>query len=358
MLRSFRQLRRIQRIIRPSGLRGASALLCAARRVEGKWGRASFSTSNSQKTNLYMFPLRRKVNESISRSTEALISLTIRSVPEGKNSKTVDENAEILFTEVWNSIAESRGQEGMVFPREIMWLGGAPGSGGEKAMKHNEKVDRTGKGVKQDIRPTDMDPALAAKRYKSFEDQTLDALEYLGELFIYNLINAQGSYAKKRNRKKNRVYLAVSFGGLLNRYYYTTKLSKKNDRERQTVLLFPEKEIQNETAFLCRSKESLHQNARLSGEAMFSDELVSIHSFASSILSPPQENDCYPLIAQNVIGGRCEYVFNETDATNELKHQMAMDILSDRGFQASISPNHATSSASLQIEWDAPKIRS
>jgi len=201
---------------------------------------------------------------------------------------------------------------------------------GEKAMKHNEKVDRTGKGVKQDIRPTDMDPALAAKRYKSFEDQTLDALEYLGELFIYNLINAQGSYAKVEEN-------------IIKEMEYQSSL-ELNPETHDIIHELPRADeiIQHARQNLVRRLDGYAKDH----EAMF----VSVTS--------ELENDCYPLIAQNVIGGRCEYVFNETDATNELKHQMAMDILSDRGFQASISPNHATSSASLQIEWDAPKIRS
>ena len=34
-----------------------------------------------------------------------------------------------LFTEVWNEIEAEFGRENLRFPKEIMWFGGAPGSG-------------------------------------------------------------------------------------------------------------------------------------------------------------------------------------------------------------------------------------
>ncbi|HET6282922.1 MAG TPA: nucleoside monophosphate kinase [Polyangia bacterium] len=38
-------------------------------------------------------------------------------------------DAPLIFGQVWNRLVEERGLENMVFPKEIMWLGGAPGSG-------------------------------------------------------------------------------------------------------------------------------------------------------------------------------------------------------------------------------------
>ena len=38
-------------------------------------------------------------------------------------------DAPLIFGQVWNSLVQERGVENMVFPKEIMWLGGAPGSG-------------------------------------------------------------------------------------------------------------------------------------------------------------------------------------------------------------------------------------
>jgi adenylate kinase len=38
-------------------------------------------------------------------------------------------DAPLIFGQVWNLLVQERGLESMVFPKEIMWLGGAPGSG-------------------------------------------------------------------------------------------------------------------------------------------------------------------------------------------------------------------------------------
>ncbi|HET6148824.1 MAG TPA: nucleoside monophosphate kinase [Polyangia bacterium] len=38
-------------------------------------------------------------------------------------------DAPLIFGQVWNRLVQERGLENMVFPKEVMWLGGAPGSG-------------------------------------------------------------------------------------------------------------------------------------------------------------------------------------------------------------------------------------
>jgi adenylate kinase len=38
-------------------------------------------------------------------------------------------DAPLIFERVWKQLVQERGLEGMAFPKEIMWLGGAPGSG-------------------------------------------------------------------------------------------------------------------------------------------------------------------------------------------------------------------------------------
>ena len=34
-----------------------------------------------------------------------------------------------IFTSVWSELGEKYGRENLRFPKEIMWLGGAPGAG-------------------------------------------------------------------------------------------------------------------------------------------------------------------------------------------------------------------------------------
>ena len=63
---------------------------------------------------------------------------------------------------------------------------------GREVKAHNEKVRATGRGELMEERVTDLDEALAARRYRVFKEQTWDALLSLKDNFHYHLINAQG----------------------------------------------------------------------------------------------------------------------------------------------------------------------
>jgi adenylate kinase len=39
------------------------------------------------------------------------------------------DDAQLIFKTVWQDLVESRGEEHLIFPREFIWLGGAPGAG-------------------------------------------------------------------------------------------------------------------------------------------------------------------------------------------------------------------------------------
>ena len=223
-------------------------------------------------------------------------------------------DAPLIFGQVWNRLVQERGLEEMVFPKEIMWLGGAPGSGkgtntpfilrergltaapivvsdllntpemralrdrgqfvsdrevieallrkllepeyrtgvvvdgfprtrvqaetvkllhdqimqlrttywgtptgkrfrrpifritvlfvgeqtsverqlrrGRDIVAHNEQVRRTGVGDLTELRPTDVDEALARNRYRTFKELTYDALTSLRRHFHYHFVNA------------------------------------------------------------------------------------------------------------------------------------------------------------------------
>src|SRR4051794_21166427 len=223
-------------------------------------------------------------------------------------------DAPLIFGQVWNRLVQERGLENMVFPKEIMWLGGAPGSGkgtntpfilrergltappivvsdlldtpemralkdrgqfvgdrevieallrkllepayqtgvvvdgfprtevqaetvkllhdqimqlralywgtptgkrfrrpifritvlfvgeqtsldrqlrrGREIIAHNEQVRRTGVGELLELRPTDVDETLARNRYRTFKEQTYEALTSLRRYFHYHFVNA------------------------------------------------------------------------------------------------------------------------------------------------------------------------
>jgi adenylate kinase len=63
---------------------------------------------------------------------------------------------------------------------------------GTKIAAANEEVKRTGQGQLQELRPTDVEPDAARKRYRVFCEQSLDALKSLSGAFPYHQIDAKG----------------------------------------------------------------------------------------------------------------------------------------------------------------------
>ncbi|MBT8045423.1 MAG: nucleoside monophosphate kinase, partial [Verrucomicrobiae bacterium] len=62
---------------------------------------------------------------------------------------------------------------------------------GREVIAHNEEVKRTGQGELLEERPTDTNEDLARNRYRTFKEQTYDALLSLKQIFHYHFINAQ-----------------------------------------------------------------------------------------------------------------------------------------------------------------------
>ncbi len=71
---------------------------------------------------------------------------------------------------------------------------------GEQARIHNEEVEESGDGELMEVRPTDLDPAAALNRYRTFKEKTYGALKDLREIFFYHFINAHGTLDEVRER--------------------------------------------------------------------------------------------------------------------------------------------------------------
>jgi len=71
---------------------------------------------------------------------------------------------------------------------------------GEQARIHNEEVRESGDGELMELRATDLDPAAALNRYRTFKEKTYGALKDLREIFFYHFINAHGSLEEVRGR--------------------------------------------------------------------------------------------------------------------------------------------------------------
>lgn len=62
---------------------------------------------------------------------------------------------------------------------------------GREVIAHNEEVKRSGMGNLLEERPTDLSEGPARNRYRTFKEQTYDALVSLKQIFHYHFINAQ-----------------------------------------------------------------------------------------------------------------------------------------------------------------------
>jgi adenylate kinase len=67
---------------------------------------------------------------------------------------------------------------------------------GRQIVAHNEQVRRTGVGTLAEVRATDIDEALARNRYRTFTEQTFEALTSLRRYFHYHFINADAPLAE------------------------------------------------------------------------------------------------------------------------------------------------------------------
>ncbi|WP_146389935.1 nucleoside monophosphate kinase [Allorhodopirellula solitaria] len=64
---------------------------------------------------------------------------------------------------------------------------------GRKIAAHNERVVLEGAGQEIELRPTDLDPIAAKRRYRVFKEKTWDALQSLKQIYHYHFIDADGS---------------------------------------------------------------------------------------------------------------------------------------------------------------------
>ena len=67
---------------------------------------------------------------------------------------------------------------------------------GRAIVAHNEHVHRTGVGELLELRATDTDEALARKRYRTFTEETFEALTSLKRDFHYHFVNADAPLAE------------------------------------------------------------------------------------------------------------------------------------------------------------------
>lgn len=181
-------------------------------------------------------------------------------------------------------------------------------SRGRKMMAHNEEVKRTGKGEIREVRATDIDENLARARYTLFKEKTYDALLSLKQFFQYHLINAQPP-------------LDVVQANILNEMDYQSSL-ELDPRTYDALHPLP---LASEITFHAR-RDLVY---RLDRYEIGNQDLF--HKVITFI-----ENKIIPIIKPHAISGRA--LMNTEDAllSEPLALPMLIDILSERGFSASV----------------------
>ena len=78
---------------------------------------------------------------------------------------------------------------------------------GEQAKEHNERIRKSGQGVLQEVRQTDLDPEIARQRYQVFMKETFAALQSLKGKMPFVTIDAKGSFHEVKERVLSAVKL-------------------------------------------------------------------------------------------------------------------------------------------------------
>lgn len=179
---------------------------------------------------------------------------------------------------------------------------------GQQAQLHNDDVRASGDGELMEVRPTDLDPAAALNRYRTFKEKTYGALKDLREIFFYHFINAHGTIAEVRERIDKEL-----------RYQGSLELDEATyDRLSQIPIA-----------------STLSKHARQD----LVDRLDSYEEHSTELFSRVVDTinrDFMPIIVRHAISGMTvvnteDALFNDDEALS-----MLIDIFSERGYHAII----------------------
>jgi adenylate kinase len=339
-------------------------------------------------------------------------------------------DAPLIFGQVWNRLVQERGLENMVFPKEIMWLGGAPGSGkgtntpfilrergltappivvsdlldtpemralkdrgqfvgdrevieallrkllepayqtgvvvdgfprtkvqaeavkllhdqimqlralywgtptgkrfrrpifritvlfvgeqtsverqlsrGREIRAHNEKVQRTGEGSLMELRPTDVDEALARNRYRTFKELTYEALTSLRRHFHYHFVNADAPLTEVEKS------INAEF-----KYQSSLELGQSTFDIIHAIPVASELTLYARQELVRRLDSYEHASAPL------------FKQVAAFI-----ESSVVPTVVRHALAGRCVVKTESVLFEDPTAVDMVLDILSERGYRA------------------------
>eukprot|EP00401_Gymnodinium_catenatum_P039807 CAMPEP_0117475622 /NCGR_PEP_ID=MMETSP0784-20121206/9890_1 /TAXON_ID=39447 /ORGANISM="" /LENGTH=428 /DNA_ID=CAMNT_0005269875 /DNA_START=144 /DNA_END=1431 /DNA_ORIENTATION=- len=195
---------------------------------------------------------------------------------------------------------------------------------GKEVELHNARVQETGVGEFLEARPTDKNESLGRRRYKTFLEQSFEAVKSLSDLFVYNLINAGGPIEKVRKNIEQEM-----------QYQSSVELNP------ETFNVVSQLELASE----------ITMNARQLLVQRMDEYALRKPTYFGQVAESVKE-EIYPVIRKHAISGRCSHVSHLSVFVDEIGLQMAIDILSERGFRVTSEP--VVRGTKFDIAWDAP----
>jgi adenylate kinase len=177
---------------------------------------------------------------------------------------------------------------------------------GKQIMEHNQEVDHSGMGEKQEVRKTDTNEADAARRYKTFKEITYEALKSLREVFQYHFINAHGSVSEVRKRIEDEL-----------RYQSALELDEAT-HDRLASLPIASQIAGQARLELVQRLDSYEEN----------------HSDLFARVVKIIERDFMPIVVRHAISGMSYINTNDDVFESPLALAILIDIFSERGFHA------------------------
>lgn len=179
---------------------------------------------------------------------------------------------------------------------------------GFEIARHNQEVEETGIGVKEDVRATDLSPEKSARRYQVFKEQTWDALQSLKEIYHYHFINAEGPVEEVE-------------ANILNELQYQSSL----ELEQSTFdLLAP-----------IPLAEEIIIHARQELVRRLDSYEIEHHGLFVKVVETIQSK-FMPIITRHALSGRATVNSEDLIFNDPLALSMLIDIFSERGFHAVI----------------------
>jgi adenylate kinase len=182
---------------------------------------------------------------------------------------------------------------------------------GVQVAAHNKEVEETGVGQLLEVRPTDLSEETARRRYRTFKEQTWDALQSLKDIYHYHFVNAEGPIGEVEDN-------------ILEELQYQSSLElEPRTYDRLSPLPLAEEIILHARQELVRRLDSY--------------ELEHTDLFIRTV--ELIKTKFIPIIARHALSGRA--VVNSEDHLfdDPLALSMVIDIFSERGFHAVVDKN-------------------